>query len=154
MTDEYDALHKDEKLINLVNMVDFHTRAVDAVESLLHDACALGDVYFYKAAFLNVFATGWKTPAQYRFLPAMAAMCDMFADAGSDAYPSERLDVGKDSANLGNHFLKKTTELAINKIRELAIEHIKLGDQLLPINAADFLSDKGTSPQKSVKGKK
>lgn len=137
--------------MGLLRTIDFHTRCVDGLEGLLQESCGLSDLYFYKKSVLECFVAAVRTPSQFRFLPAFAVAADTFVQAATDAFPNERFDIGKDASNMGNHFLSKTSQLTISVIEAFALEHVKLGEQFLPVNAVDFFDEKSVRPGKTSK---
>lgn len=83
-----------------------------------------------KKYLMDVFAKTMEIAKQFRYLSVFPRICDFFSAAGNAACPTERPEIGRDSANMANHFLTKISQRAAEYVDELAKEHIKLGSQV------------------------
>lgn len=133
---------QNHKLGHLVNAIHYHADVYDNLAGVLDRFGGLGDLWFYKDAFINVFDATVAGDSQNRYLAAFASTSSTFPDAAHDAVPHEVLDIGRGSGDIANHVLSKTAGKAVEFVRMIAQEFDVLNAQTLPAEAVRSLEVK------------
>lgn len=98
---------------------------------------------FYRKTLQNQFLACLSNQSQQRYSLAYVQLCDAFSFNGNEFLPEERLRIGQEAGGTADSFLKKIAEHATVALHNLALEHLQLGEQLLPEHAVQHLVARG-----------
>ncbi|XP_048878805.1 nck-associated protein 1-like [Brienomyrus brachyistius] len=141
-------------LAKIMNMIEFHTKMMDGIETLLRETSDLSLLCFYSQVYEKMFAQGCEKVSMQRYLIAFPVVCSHFSQCTHQMCPEEVVVLERKSLNLCAGFLEKIANLAGNVILEICAEQCNLDDQLLPKHCAHTISMARNKKQKKQAPKK
>ncbi|XP_051932866.1 nck-associated protein 1-like isoform X2 [Hippocampus zosterae] len=143
-------------LAKVMNMIQFHTKMVDATEELLRETADVSILCFYPRLFEKMFCQSIDEMTMKRYLMAFPSVCSSFHWCGHPLCPEEEEAVAKRSLRLCVTFLEQIAKQTSTIMLEICAEQRNLNDQLLPkqfseaISAARHRKQKKAAPKKEV----
>ncbi|XP_078619670.1 nck-associated protein 1-like isoform X2 [Branchiostoma floridae x Branchiostoma japonicum] len=145
------VLRENPDLARLMNTITFHTYMVDSLDEMAKETSDLSNFCFYGRLFEQYFQWCLETPSQMRYSISFPLICSHFMNCTHEICPEEvvkpmlsykqnRHHIGDRSLSQANFFLDEMAKEAKNIITSICDEQCKLGDQLLPKNAAKTIS--------------
>ncbi|XP_019617309.1 PREDICTED: nck-associated protein 1-like isoform X2 [Branchiostoma belcheri] len=134
------VLRENPDLARLMNTITFHTYMVDSLDEMAKETSDLSTFCFYGRLFEQYFQWCLETPSQMRYSISFPLICSHFMNCTHEICPEERHHIGDRSLSQANFFLDEMAKEAKNIITSICDEQCKLGDQLLPKNAAKTIS--------------
>lgn len=147
------TINDHRELVQYLDTVQFHTRMVDSLDSVITYTSDLSIFCFYSRIFEDQFHMCLEFPAQNRYITAFPAICSHFAHCTHDLCPEERHHIRERSLSVVNLFLDEMAKEAKNIINTICDEQCKLSDRLLPKYCAVLIPQQ-INRKKKEKGKK
>uniref|UniRef100_A0A3Q2X9E3 NCK associated protein 1 like n=1 Tax=Hippocampus comes TaxID=109280 RepID=A0A3Q2X9E3_HIPCM len=138
-------------LAKVMNMIQFHTKMVDATEELLRETSDVSILCFYPRLFEKMFCQNIDETTMKRYLMAFPSVCSSFHWCGHPLCPEE---VKKRSLRLCVTFLEQIAKQASTIMLEICAEQCNLNDQLLPKQFSEAISAARHRKQKKAVPKK
>ncbi|KAM9799180.1 nck-associated protein 1-like [Syngnathus typhle] len=141
-------------LAKVMNMIQFHTKMVDATEELLQETSDVSILCFYPRLFEKMFCQSSEEMTMKPYLMAFPNVCSNFHWAGHPLCPEEEEAIEKRSIRLCVTFLEQVAKQTSNTILEICAEQYNLNEQLQPkhsceaISAARYRQQKKATPKK------
>ena len=124
------------KIAEVLNNIDFHTRFVDTLDEHIREAASPPGLFYFRRAFLGLFEASMSTRGQERHSTAFALACDGFATRTARLVPEERVEVGREAANIANGILSRVANTAYQTVHSMGMLHVALAEKFLPMDAA------------------
>ncbi|XP_077459240.1 nck-associated protein 1-like [Stigmatopora argus] len=141
-------------LAKVMNLIQFHTKMVDATEELLHETSDVSILCFNPRVFEKMFCQSGDEMTMKRYLMAFPHVCSHFHKCGHPLCPEEEEAVEKRSLHLCVTFLEHIAKQSAAIVLELCAEQCKLDEQLLPKHSAEAISAARYRKQKKAVIKK
>ncbi|XP_041638918.1 nck-associated protein 1-like [Cheilinus undulatus] len=141
-------------LAKVMNVTQFHTKMVDAVEELLQETSELSILFFYPRVFEKMFTLSSEEMTMKRYLMAFPTVCSHFSLCGHPLCPEETGAMEKKSLRLCVTFLEQIAKQTSNVVLEICAEQCNLNDQLQPKHCAESISAARHRKQKKPMPKK
>ncbi|XP_057703129.1 nck-associated protein 1-like isoform X2 [Corythoichthys intestinalis] len=141
-------------LAKVMNLIQFHTKMVDAIEELLHETSDVSILCFNPRVFERMFCQSSDEITMKRYLMAFPHVCSHFHKCAHPLCPEEEEAIEKRSLHLCVAFLEHIAKMTGTIMLELCAEQCNLNEQLLPkhcaeaISAARYRKQKKTVPKK------
>ncbi|XP_077386891.1 nck-associated protein 1-like isoform X2 [Festucalex cinctus] len=141
-------------LAKVMNMIQFHTKMVDATEELLQETSDVSILCFYPRVFEKMFCQSSDEISMKRYLMAFPSVCSNFHRCGHPLCPEEEEAIEKRSLRMCATFLEQIAKQTSTIMLEICAEQCNLNDQLLPkhfseaISAARYRKQKKAVPKK------
>ncbi|XP_005740134.1 nck-associated protein 1-like [Pundamilia nyererei] len=141
-------------LAKVMNLTQFHTKMVDAVEEMLYETSELSIFCFYPRVFEKMFTQSSEEVTMKRYLMAFPLACAHFSQSGDPLCPEEVEAMEKRSLRLCVTFLEQIAKQTSTVVLEICAEQRNLCDQLLPKHCAETISAARYRKQKKQMPKK
>uniref|UniRef100_A0A669FBQ3 NCK associated protein 1 like n=1 Tax=Oreochromis niloticus TaxID=8128 RepID=A0A669FBQ3_ORENI len=141
-------------LAKVMNLTQFHTKMVDAVEEMLYETSELSIFCFYPRVFEKMFTQSSEEATMKRYLMAFPLVCSHFSQSGDPLCPEEVKSMEKRSLRLCVTFLEQIAKQTSTVVLEICAEQRNLCDQLLPKHCAETISAARYRKQKKPMPKK
>ncbi|XP_035760322.1 nck-associated protein 1-like [Neolamprologus brichardi] len=141
-------------LAKVMNLTQFHTKMVDAVEEMLYETSELSIFCFYPRVFEKMFTQSSEEATMKRYLMAFPLVCSHFSQSGDPLCPEEVEAMEKRSLRLCVTFLEQIAKQTSTVVLEICAEQRNLCDQLLPKHCAETISAARYRKQKKQMPKK
>uniref|UniRef100_I3JCF1 NCK associated protein 1 like n=1 Tax=Oreochromis niloticus TaxID=8128 RepID=I3JCF1_ORENI len=141
-------------LAKVMNLTQFHTKMVDAVEEMLYETSELSIFCFYPRVFEKMFTQSSEEATMKRYLMAFPLVCSHFSQSGDPLCPEEIESMEKRSLRLCVTFLEQIAKQTSTVVLEICAEQRNLCDQLLPKHCAETISAARYRKQKKPMPKK
>lgn len=140
-------------IAQFLDTVQFHTRMVDNLDTILTETSDLSIFCFYSRIFEEQFHMCLEFPAQNRYITAFPSICSHFQNCTHELCPEERHHIRERSLSVVNMFLDEMAKEAKNIITAICDEQCKMSDKLLPKYCAILISQQ-INRKKKDKNKK
>ncbi|XP_061543206.1 nck-associated protein 1-like isoform X4 [Phycodurus eques] len=147
-------------LAKVMNMIQFHTKMVDATEELLQETSNVSIFCFYPRVFEKMFCQSSEQMTMKRYLMAFPSVCSHFHWCRHTLCPEEEEAIEKRSLRSCVTFLEQIASQTSAIMLEICAEQCNLNDQLLPkhcveaISAARYRKQKKAVPKRRVQKEK
>ncbi|XP_077428322.1 nck-associated protein 1-like isoform X1 [Vanacampus margaritifer] len=141
-------------LAKVMNMIQFHTKMVDATEELLQETSDVSILCFYPRLFEKMFCQSSAEMSMKRYLMAFPSVCSNFHCCGHPLCPEEEEAIEKRSLRLCVTFLEQIAKQTSIIMFEICAEQCNLNDQLLPKHSSEVISAARYRKQKKAVTKK
>ncbi|XP_061641243.1 nck-associated protein 1-like isoform X2 [Phyllopteryx taeniolatus] len=147
-------------LAKVMNMIQFHTKMVDATEELLQETSNVSILCFYPRVFEKMFCQSSEQMTMKRYLMAFPSVCSHFHWCRHPLCPEEEEAIEKRSLRSCVTFLEQIASQTSAIMLEICAEQCNLNDQLLPkhcveaISAARHRKQKKAVPKRGVQKEK
>ncbi|GJQ81682.1 putative membrane-associated protein [Trypoxylus dichotomus] len=127
-------------LAQFFDTVQFHTRMVDHLDTIVTETADLSIFCFYSKIFEEQFHMCLEFPAQNRYITAFPLICSHFQTCTHELCPEERHHIRERSLSVVNMFLDEMAKEAKNIITAICDEQCKMSDKLLPKSCAVLIA--------------
>eukprot|EP00053_Salpingoeca_punica_P016483 m.155851 g.155851 ORF g.155851 m.155851 type:complete len:1117 (+) comp16973_c0_seq1:63-3413(+) len=128
-----------------LNVIFYHSMLYDSLDELVNDVSGISDVWYYSfQSYFELFKRGLESEDQLRYLGGFCHMCDTFYRGASEFVPEERHEIGNQLFTHTDQFFKYMSHRAGSLIADIASQHVRINERLLPVNAIDDSADKSS----------
>ncbi|GAB5573881.1 nck-associated protein 1-like isoform X1 [Prionailurus iriomotensis] len=133
-------LHENPDLAKVMNLIVFHSRMLDSVETILVETSDLSTFCFHLRTFEKMFAVTLEEPTMLRYAIAFPLICAHFVHCTHEMCPEEYPHLKNHGLHHCNSFLEELAKQTSNCVLELCAEQRNLSEQLLPKHCATTIS--------------
>uniref|UniRef100_A0A452E1C1 NCK associated protein 1 like n=1 Tax=Capra hircus TaxID=9925 RepID=A0A452E1C1_CAPHI len=133
-------LHENPDLAKVMNLIVFHSRMLDSVESMLVETSDLSTFCFHLRTFEKMFAVTLEEPTMFRYAIAFPLICAHFVHCTHEMCPEEYPHLKNHGLHHCNSFLEELAKQTSNCVLEICAEQRNLSEQLLPKHCATTIS--------------
>lgn len=100
-------LHENPDLAKVMNLIVFHSRMLDSVESMLEETSDLSTFCFHLRTFEKMFAVTLEEPTMFRYAIAFPLICAHFVHCTHEMCPEEYPHLKNHGLHHCNSFLEE-----------------------------------------------